>query len=79
MALDEILKTLRVQPFEPFRICMPDGKYFEIRHPDLCMPTKRVVIIGLASDPNDPLPDLTVRVDPLHILRLEPLEAVPKK
>ena len=79
MSPQEILAAVRTRPFEPFRLCMTDGKYYEIRHPEACMPTKLAVIVGLASDPNDPLPDLTVKVDPLHVIRLEPLQAMPKK
>ena len=79
MAPNEILEALRMRPFKPFRMCLTEGNYYEIRHPEACMPTKRVVFIGLASDPQDPLPDHTVRVDPLHIIRLEPVAATPKK
>jgi hypothetical protein len=79
MAPNDILEALRMDPFEPFRVCLTDGKYYEIRHPQACLPTKRAVFIGLASDPQDPLPDRSVSVDPLHIIRLEPVAATPKK
>jgi hypothetical protein len=79
MSPNEILESLRVCPFEPFRVCMTDGKYYELRHSEACMPTRTAVIIGLISDPNDPLPDWTVKVDPLQVIRLEPLETTPRK
>jgi hypothetical protein len=79
MAPNEILEALRIRPFEPFRVCLTDGKYYEICHPEACMPTKRVVFIGLGSDRQNPLPDHAVTVDPLHIIRLEPVPATPKK
>jgi hypothetical protein len=52
---------------------MTDAKTYDIFHPQLCMPGKRMVIIGLTSDSSDPLFHRSVTVDPLHVIRLEPL------
>jgi hypothetical protein len=68
-----MLTVVRAQPFEPFRICLTDGQSYEIRHPEWCMPGARVVIIGIPAHPTDPLFERTVKVDPLHVVRLEPL------
>jgi hypothetical protein len=43
------------------------------------MPGKRMVVIGIVANANDPLFDRGIKVDPLHILRLEPLPSAATK
>jgi hypothetical protein len=54
---------------------MADGKSIELYHSGMCMVGKRWVIIGIPAQPSDELYDRTIKVDPLHIVRLEPLSA----
>jgi hypothetical protein len=72
----EDLKTLRdAQPFVPFRICLTDGKSYEVPHRDFLMIARTVIDIGVASDPSGGIYDQIVRVAPLHIVRIENLKA----
>ena len=75
MAPNEILDALHTKPFEPFRMCMTDGRAYDVYHPEMCMVGKRSVTIGITAQPTDVLYDRTIKLDPLHILRLEPLAA----
>lgn len=79
MAPEELRDTLKQQPFEPFRIVLTDGQGYDIRHPDLLLVGKRSAIVGLAGDGGAPFYDRTVKVDLLHISRIEPLAATPKR
>lgn len=74
MPPEEILSIVRSQPFRPFRMYVTDGSSYEVRHPEMVLPTKRVVVLGLPGDPAEPF-DRTVTVALIHIIRLEPLEA----
>jgi len=75
MAPEELRDTLKHQPFEPFRIVLTDGVGYDIRHPDLLLIGKRSAIVGLAGDGSTPYYERTVKVDLLHVSRIEPLPA----
>ena len=73
MAPQEILDAVWHHPFEPFRLGMWDGTHHEVRSPDLCMVGTRTVIIGLTARDGDDLFERTVRLDVLHVTKIEPL------
>jgi hypothetical protein len=77
MSAEELRDSLRQQPFEPFRLVMTDGTGFDIRHPDLLWVGRRAAMIGLTGDPGQTLFERSVKIDLLHVIRLEPLEAAP--
>ena len=74
MAPEELRDTLIHQPFEPFRLVMTDGVSYDIRHPDLLLVGKRSAVVGLTGDPGQTFFERTVKVDLLHIIRIEPLQ-----
>jgi hypothetical protein len=74
MAPEELRDSLRQQPFEPFRLVLTDGAHFDIRHPDLLWVGRRSAYVGLTGQPGQTLFERAVKVDLLHISRLEPLE-----
>jgi hypothetical protein len=74
MAPEELRDTLRHQPFEPFRIVLTDGAAFEIRHPDLLWVGQRTAYVGLTGQPGQTFFERSVRVDLLHVTRIEPLD-----
>lgn len=74
MPPEQLLQALRQRPFVPFRIHLTDGTVYEIRHPEMVLPGLRAAVIGLASDPAQPLFARTETVALLHIVRLEPLD-----
>jgi hypothetical protein len=77
MAPDELRDALRRTPFEPFRLVMTDGTGFEIRHPDLLLVGQRSAVVGLTGDPAQTYYERTMKVDLLHVIRLEPVESQP--
>lgn len=52
MTLQEIERLRAIQPFEPFRILMADGRSYEVRHPEnyAIAGNGRLVAIGMADD-----------------------------
>ena len=77
MSPEELRDTRKMQPFEPFRLVMTDGASFEIRHPDLLMVGQRSAVVGLSGQPSQTYYERTVKIDLLHVIRLEPLEVSP--
>ncbi len=72
----EDLRELRdANPFVPFRICLTDGKGYDVPHRDFLMISRTVIDIGVARDPASGIYDRIVRVAPLHIVRIENLQA----
>lgn len=66
----DVTLRLREVPFVPFRIVMSSGAVHDVYHPDMCMVTKRFLIVGII-DPLDPLlPDLVTNVSILHITEI---------
>jgi hypothetical protein len=49
MRPEEIRKLLKVQPFEPIRLGLSDGRSILIRHPDQVVVAERHLLIGLAQ------------------------------
>ena len=69
---EDVIETLEKRPFEPFRICMTDGRTYEITHPDLCVPSRTTVYVGV---PDARLRRTVIRMDQcayVHIVRFEP-------
>jgi hypothetical protein len=77
MAPAELRDALHQRPFEPFRLVMTDGVGSEVRHPDLLMVGLRTATVGLTGQPGQTFYERTVKVDLLHVFRIEPLEATP--
>ena len=73
MSHEDLLQFIRQRPFIPFRLVTTDGTGYEIRHPEMLMPGRRLAIVGLPNDPAVPAFDRTVAVSLLHVQRLEPL------
>ena len=72
----EAIRELRdAQPFLPFRICLTDGKSYDVPHRDFVMIARTVIDIGIASSAGSGIYDQIVRVSPLHIVRVENLQA----
>lgn len=73
MRPDDMLEHIRRRPFEPFRICMSDGRSYEVLHPDQCMVGRTTAYVGV---PERSRKELVMRVDHcalVHIVRFEPL------
>jgi hypothetical protein len=77
----ELAGAVRRRPFIPFRLTLTEGSTYDVRHPEFCMVGKRSAIVGLAAlEETDYLFERSVTLDLLHVVKLEPLEAlVPPK
>lgn len=70
---EDVLENLEKKPFEPFRICMSDGRTYDVPHSDLCMVARTTVYVGV---PDRRVRKGVMRVDQCalaHIVRFEPL------
>ncbi len=75
---ETLREQLRKQPFEPFRVYLSDGSRYEVRHPEMMAVSRRDVAIGL--DPkNGELSERLALCDPLHIVRVEPINGTTAK
>lgn len=75
MTPEQLRDDLRQRPFEPFRLVTTDGEGYDIRHPDLLWVGQRVAYVGLTGQPGQTLFERAVKIDLLHIIRIEPLNA----
>ncbi len=78
MAPEELRSSLKEQPFQAFRLVLTDGVGYEIRHPDLLWVGQRTVMVGLTSQASQTFFERSVKVDLLHVVRIEPLEGIAK-
>jgi len=81
MTPEELRNSARQTPFEPFRIVLTDGEAYDVPHPDLIMVGQRIAYVGLTGKPGKTYFERTVKIDLLHISRIEPLDgsnAAPK-
>ncbi len=75
MKPEDIRELRDAEPFVPFRIFLTDGKTYDIPHRDFLMVARNVIDIGLADNPASGIYDRIVWVSPLHIVRIENLQA----
>lgn len=77
MRPEDIREFLKSQPFQPFRLTLTDGCTYDVMHPELAMVGRSSVSVGVPK-PGDPEPvyDRLITVSLLHIMQIEPLEAV---
>ena len=71
--LEDVRELIDKRPFEPFRICMTDGRAYDITLPELCLPGRTKVHVAV---PDPKARRLIMRVDQcarVHIVRFEPL------
>jgi len=75
MKPEDIRELRDAQPFVPFRICLSDGKSYEIPHRDFVMISRTVIDVGISNESEPGIYDQIVRISPLHIVRVENLKA----
>jgi hypothetical protein len=75
MSFEDLLSVIRQRPFVPFRLVTTDGTAYEIRHPEMLMPGRRTLIVGLPDNPEVAAYNRTVMVSILHVQRLESIDA----
>ena len=65
MDLNSIRGALRAEPFQPFDLCLADGRRVLIKHPEFVAMNKRIVVV-LDDD------SFSTTIEPLLIVSLEP-------
>ena len=73
----DIHKQVKQQPFLPLRLYFSDGSHFDIRHPVLITVTRTVLALTVAGRKRDQLPERVILCDPMHVVRLEPIDGEP--
>jgi hypothetical protein len=73
MNSEKFREHLRKQPFQAFRLFMSDGASYEVVHPEFALVAQREIAVALPPRTGD-MPERFVYLDPLHIVRLEPIE-----
>ena len=66
----ELKVRMNAQPFVPFRVCMSDGKTYDITNHDMMLVTRNSVLVGVTLDP-DEIAERFVQCALLHITRIE--------
>ena len=49
MTLDTVLELLRRRPFEPFRIVTSSGERYPVDHPEMALPIRNGLYVGLGG------------------------------
>ena len=70
---EQIRELLRAKPFKPFRICLSDGKGYDITNHDMAMVGRNTVEVGVNLDTQG-FAAYFARCSILHITRLEDLQ-----
>ena len=68
MDLNSIRNALRAQPFQPFDLCLADGRRVAVMHPEFVAMTNRIVVV---LDEHN----FSKTIEPLLIVSLEPTPA----
>lgn len=78
MNREELLRLLRQQPFQPFRVVVSDGRKYDVRYPRMNLLADSYINIGIPDETGpEPICDHTEHVRLNQIVRAEPLTANP--
>lgn len=69
MTMDTIQELISRRPFEVFRIITSSGQSYEVRHPEMVLPIRNGLYIGLGG--RGKLPERAAFVSLLHISSVE--------
>ena len=79
MNVEELRRYTRQQPFRPFRLDTSDQASYEVRHPEMILLSRMMVVIAHDIPAPDDMPDRVTWVDPIHITRIEPMNPAESK
>lgn len=74
MTPEDVEEFRDAQPFVPFRICLTDGKYYDVPRRSFLMIARHIISVGLTNNPGSGICD-QIGISPLHIVRIENLQA----
>jgi len=70
----ELKERMDAQPFKSFRICVSDGKTYDITHHDMMFVKRNAVLIGIDLDSHS-IAERLVECALIHITRIEDMPA----
>ena len=70
---EDILTRLRTHPFTPMQLVTTTGDTFDIYHPELVVPTRRFIEVGMPTSDNPAIAEQIERVALVHIVALRDL------
>jgi hypothetical protein len=76
MRPEEFRAFLREQPFRPIRVTLTDGRTYDIRHPELALVARGIIVVGIPGKDESEFPDHTVTLSLLHVMQVEHLESL---
>jgi len=74
MAPQDIFKKIKAKPFQPIRVHISDGSFYDI--PEACyalMMSPTELAIGIEPDAETGLPARSIYIAPNHVMRIEPI------
>jgi hypothetical protein len=72
MKAEQIRTRLRQRPFQPFRLYLRDGRFYEISDPYNNLVLETRLLIGICDNPSDSIPDRIETVQIADIDRFTP-------
>ncbi len=74
MRPSEIEAQLKQRPFIPLRMYLSDGSSYDVRHPEMAIVTRTIVMLAIYDGARGSMPERGVFCDPMHVTRLEPID-----
>jgi hypothetical protein len=74
MTAEDLIELLEERPFQPLRLRLDDGRFYDIRHPEMAIVTPNIVAIGLSQGNGSRLADRVTHCSIAHIVEAEPIE-----
>jgi len=72
MTLQTFRELMAQRPFKPFRLIMPSGQSYDVRHPEMALLTRTSILIGI-DVADDGVPAEFKICSLLHVTAVEPL------
>jgi hypothetical protein len=72
MRVEVLRALLDRRPFEPIRLHISSGQTVDIKHPELALVTRSLVVVGV-TNADDRVADHAVHYNLLHVVKIEPL------
>ncbi len=74
MTAEDLIELLEERPFVPMRLHLDDGRFHDIRHPEMAIVTPTLVAIGLSQSNGTRLVERVRLCSIAHIVEAEPIE-----
>ena len=76
MSPNDLSRSIRLEPFVPFRICLTDGTHYDVPHPEMIFLGVRTNMVFSTDRDGSNFADVPIKIDNLHITRIVRLSQV---